>query len=209
MNVKASAIAALFCCCTPAFAEEYTFETGARLLVLLGDGVPANDMPGFGLVGRWYWRADWQLGVAVDRVTFDHERPYASLGIASTMEIDGSNDLTRLSAWLERRYDAHDAAWSFFWLAGLGYATVGTETITGFAPSGVRWEIETDASDELHALGGIGMRRHLGRKFMAEVGLHLEHHGTDYQLRDRISGVTTSIGSHSPWGASAAVSYRF
>jgi hypothetical protein len=210
MHVRRSApIAMLLAASTPAFADERGLEAGVRLITLLGHGVPANDMPGFGVIGRWHWRPAWQLGVAVDQLTFDYERPYAVLGIASTMEIDASNDLTRFSAWLERRYDAHDAGWSFFWLAGAGYATVGTETVTGFTPSGARWEIETEASDELHVLGSTGVRRHFGPRLSVELALHLEQHGSDYRVRDRVSGSSATIGSHGVWGASIAMSHRF
>ena len=41
--------------CTLAFAQddESKFEIGLRANVLLGDGVPANDILGFGIIGRY------------------------------------------------------------------------------------------------------------------------------------------------------------
>lgn len=114
--------AALCALSAPISADEPPFDAGARLLILLGDGEPANDMIGLGLTGRWRWRDGWYLGAGLDQVEFDYERPNDILGIPSTAEIDGSNDWTRVSGWIERRYDEEDLGWSWHWLAGVGFA---------------------------------------------------------------------------------------
>ena len=36
-----------------AYSEEARYEVGFRGNVLLGDGVPANDILGLGVIGRW------------------------------------------------------------------------------------------------------------------------------------------------------------
>jgi hypothetical protein len=202
-------VAAILCGTCPALcAEEYRFDAGARLLVLLGDGVPANDMIGFGVTGHWVWRESWYVGLGVDQVEFDYERPNDVLGIASTEEIDGSNDWTRVSGWIERRYGEANQGWSWNWRAGVGFASVATEDVRGSTPTGGTWDIATDASNEVHVLFALGVRRGIGR-WAVDGALHLEHHSTDYELVDRISGRTGTVSSQTPWGASIGLSYRF
>ncbi|MGH8309558.1 MAG: hypothetical protein ACRETX_07160, partial [Steroidobacteraceae bacterium] len=201
--------AALCALSAPISADEPRFAAGARLLILLSDGQPANDMIGLGLTGRWRWREGWYLGFGLDQVEFDYERPNDILGIPSTAEIDGSNDWTRVSGWIERRYDEGDLAWSWHWLAGLGFASVSTEDVRGATPTGGTWDIATDARNEVHALLGIGLRRYIGARWAVDGALHVEHHATDYELVDRVSGRTGTVSSQTPWGASFGVSYRF
>ena len=74
---------------------------------------------------------------------------------------------------------------------------------------GGRFEIVTNHGDEVHLMSGIGLRRSLGANWSFTTTLHLEHHLTDYKITDNVSGATGSIGSHSPKGASFALSYRF
>jgi hypothetical protein len=184
-------------------------DVGTRLLVLAGDGVPANDMPGFGVGLRWAWREGWYVGAGLDLVEFDYERPNDVLGIPSSEEIDGSNEFTRIRGWIERVYDEQDGGWSWSWQAGLGYAAVDPDEVQGPTTGGGTYDIVTDAEDELHVLFAAGVRRNLGDRWFLEVALHLEHHATEYTLTDRVSGVTGSIGSQTPWGASAGLNYRF
>ena len=49
----------------------------------------------------------------------------------------------------------------------------------------------------------------MGLRWLLTATFHLEHHLTDYQLRDTVSGMTGKIGSHTPVGVSATFSYRF
>jgi hypothetical protein len=203
-------LASVLCCMAAnAAAQDPRFDAGGRLVILLGDGVPANDMVGFGVLGRWHWRDHWYLGVALDQTEFDYERPNDVLGIPSAEEIDGKFDFARLSGWIERRFDDEDRGWSAAWRAGLGYASVSTEDVRGPTAGGGSWDIATNASDEVHAMLALGAKRYFGESFFLEGALHLEHHLTDYDLVDRVSGRTGQIGSQTPWGVSIGVSYRF
>ena len=40
-------------------AQEAKWELGLRGNVMLGDGVPANDMLGYGIIGRYYRNNGW------------------------------------------------------------------------------------------------------------------------------------------------------
>lgn len=212
--VKSLPICALFGCAAllgplSAAAEDDRFELGLRGLIILGDGRPANDMLGASVAGRFRWKDGWYLGVGLDSVTFDYERPYDVLGISSTEEVDGTNDFRRVSGWIERRYDRDGRSWSWFWAAGLGLASVDAEIVRGSTLAGGTYDIATDAKDEVHVMLSAGIRRAAGARWALDGTLGLEHHSVDYQLTDRISGATGAIGSQTPLSLSIGISRRF
>ena len=195
-----------------AFAQEGRFEVGGQGLVLLSQGEPSNDMVGGGVVFGWRWKDQWHFGGAIDDMTFDYERPQRELGIVqdpAQKVIDGSNSFTRLSGWVERRYD-DSGNWHWFWGAGLGYASITAEPfVSGPTNSGGTFNITTDASDELHLMTRAGLRRALGDNWTLTGTFHLEHHFTDYMIRDTVSGAVAKIESHTPVGLSLTFGYRF
>jgi len=204
-------LTALWSVCNTAVAQDNQLEIGFRPLVLASQGEPANDMLGFGFVGTWHWKDDWFFGAALDFMEFDFERPQRALGIVQppdTKAVDGTDDFTRLSGWIERRYD-RGQTWRWFWNAGLGYASPNPGIVAGDTAAGGTYNIVTDASDEIHLMGSIGMRRPLGENWALTATFHLEHHLTDYKFVDTVSGATGEIGSHTPVGASVTISYRF
>jgi hypothetical protein len=204
----AGALAAIGC--DPAVAEDRRFDAGLRGVVIVGDGEPSNDMIGYGVVGRWELRESWHLGVALDSVTFDYETPYRILGIDSVEEIDPGNEFRRASVFIERRYQRPESAWTWFWTAGVGFASIDVgENAVGTTPGGESFDIATTADDEWHFMVGGGVRRSFGRHWALEAAVTLEHHTTDYQLVDVVSGATGSIGSQTPYGLSLGVSYGF
>ena len=184
------------------------FDIGVRGVILLGKGEPANDMMGTGLLARWRVRDRWYVALAVDRVAFDYETPERVLGIAAATVVDGSNDLSRTSLLLDRRYDT-DRAWDWYWRVGVGFASVDAANVSGPTTSGGTYDIATAADDEVHVLGGVGLRRAIKQRWGFETMFTLEHHDTDYRLTDRISGASGAIGSHSPYGIAIGVSYGF
>jgi len=185
------------------------FEVGLSGVVLLGQGEPANDMVGAGLVGRWRIRDPWYLGVTVVDVAFDYETPNRALGIAATTVVDGSNELSRTSVFVERRYETA-RLWDWYWLAGVGAAAVDdVANVPGARAGGGTFEIVTTAADETHAFAGGGLRRPFGEHWRLEAAFTVEHHDTDYRLVDRVSGQRGAIGAHSPYGLAIGVSYAF
>ena len=194
-----------------AVAQDNQLEIGLRPMVLASQGEPANDMLGGGIVVTWQWRDDWFFGAALDSMSFDYERPQNILGIQQDRDlatIDGSNSFTRLSGWIERRYDL-ESVWSWFWNAGLGFAAVDADVVSGPTASGGTFNIVTDASNEAHLMTSIGVRHPIGARWSFAATFHLEHHLTDYKIQDTVTGTTGTIGSHSPVGASVTFSYRF
>jgi hypothetical protein len=202
-------IAALWTLVAPAFAQDDRLEVGVRAILLASQGEPSNDMPGGGFAVRWHWKDAWRIGAGVERFSFDYERPHRALGISqdpALKVIDGSNRATRVSGWIERRYE-RDGAWVWFWTAGLGYASVSADDVSGPTGSGGSFDIVTNASDELQVLSSIGLKRPMGARWMLEGALHLEQHFSNYELQDRVSGATGKIGPHTPVGLSFGFSY--
>jgi len=196
---------------SPATAQMRDLEVGFRPMILASQGEPANDMLGGGIVATWNWRDDWLFGAALDGMNFDYERPQRALGIVQppdTATIDGSGSFTRLSGWVERRYD-RPGPWDWFWTAGLGFASPDVDVVSGDTATGGTFNIVTQTSSEVHLMSSIGVRRALGERWMFTGTFHLEHHLTDYKFQDTVSGLSGKIGSHTPVGLSALFSYRF
>ena len=208
--VSPAAVALLSVAIDSARAEQGGVDVGVRGVVIIGDGQPANDMIGYGVIGRWEFRDSWHLGVAFDSVTFDYETPYRILGIESVEEIDPSNEFSRISLLVERRYGGSGSPWSWYWTAGAGFAAIDVgENAVGTTPDGGTFDIVTTADDEAHFILGGGVRRALGERWALEAALTIQHHLTDYQLVDLVSGATGSIGSQSPYGLTLGVSFEF
>ena len=208
---SALGVASAWGICSATIAQETDFEIGIRPMILGSRGEPANDMLGGGLVVGWRWRDDWYFGLGLDSMAFDYERPHKALEIQQDPDIktlDGSNSFTRVAGWAERRY-TRGGPWSWFWNAGLGVASIDADVVAGPTKSGGTFDIVTDASDEIHLMSSIGLRRSLGENWALAGTFHLEHHLTDYKITDTVSGVTGKIGAHSPIGASVTLSYRF
>lgn len=191
------------------------WDAGVRFIILAGDAPPANDMPGAGLIVRRAWRDGWAVGVGLEQYSFDHEEPYKTVGIEldpgfPEEVIDGTTDSTVVSAWVERRYDgANRGGFGWFWTAGLGYAFISTEDVTGPAAGGSTFDIATQAGDEVHVLASGGARYSFGNNLFLEAALHAQHQFTDYDVTDRVSGNTAEIGAQTLFGASLEVGYRF
>jgi hypothetical protein len=193
------------------FAQEQDsrFDIGVRGVLQFSKGQPANDMIGEGLIARFRLRDNWHFGVAYDAATFDYETPNRALGIVSTTVVDGSNESSRISVLLERRYES-DGDWDWFWLAGVGFASIDdVQNVAGTRVGGGTFNIATDADDEVHLFAGGGLRRALGQRWAFDTTFTVEHHTTDYELVDLVSGARGSIGSQSPYGIALGVSYRF
>lgn len=193
--------------CTVAAADA-RWEAGARYNVLASNAPPANDLHGYGLTVRRDGGRGWRFGAGLERYEFDYEEPYKVLGLsrpAGIEPIDGKNETTLVSAWVERE-SGRSERWRWFWSAGVGYAFLTVDAVTGPTASGGQFDIRTDARDELQLLGSVGLRRRVGERWRIEVALLAQHHFTDYKVRDTVSGLTGSIGSQTPLGISLGFS---
>lgn len=191
------------------------FDVGVRGLLTASDGEPANDIPGFGLFGRY--RIDrlgdrWALAVAVDRTEYDFEEPARLLGLrqSQTIEpVDTVAEATILSASIERRHLRPGGRLSWFWAFGLGLASVDVPAAAGPLAGDGSFDIHTEVDTELLALASGGFRRALGRRAFFECALRLDQHFADWQVTDRVSGARGTVGDYLAYGGHLGLGLSF
>jgi hypothetical protein len=192
--------------------QDARWHLGTRATILTADAPPANDMTGIGLLVRRSWRPGWYWGAALDLYGFDYEEPYKVIGIEpdpTVVPLDGDNDSTVLSAWIEREYGHSSSAWRWFWTAGIGYASIEADAVAGPTATGGTFDIRTEAEDEIHFLASGGLRYSFGGRWWLESALHAQHHMLDYDLTDVVSGTQGNLSGQTPVGISIGFGARF
>lgn len=195
-----------------ATAAENQYEIGLRGNVLLGDGVPANDILGYGLIGRYYLNDGWFIGAALDTADFDFERPYRILGIEqdpNVKAIDAKASTVVLSASIGRQYGNTDRGFDWFWTAGLGLGFPDVENAFGPTDTGGAFLVTTDAGTEYHLMSALGSTYHFSPQWSVTAAARLEYHVMDYKVTDQVSGTTGTVDSQTPIGAYLSLNYSF
>lgn len=192
--------------------EARRLEVGARLGVTLAAGVPANDIPGYGLFGTYRLNDQWKLGVGLDRTEFDYEEPARLIGIPLDPQlepIDAVAEGTTLSAWVERSLAPPGSRTEWFVGAGLGAASLDVPTVTGPTLAGGTFEIHTEAETEIivSLLGGV--RRSLGERWFVQFTLRADQHFADWTSVDEVSGGVRKIDEYFAYGGHLGFGCRF
>ena len=193
-------------------AQETKFEIGLRANVLLGDGVPANDILGLGVIGRYRLQNGWFVGAGIDTYSFDYERPWKILDLRQDPDvstIDASADSTVFAGSFGRLYNETDRGFDWFWSLGLGFASPTVDDVTGPTDTGGTFDITTDAGSEIHLMATLGSSYNFSKSWSTSFSARVEHHFMDVLITDRISGNTAQIDSQSPLGAYWSLNYRF
>jgi len=195
-----------------AHSDETRYEIGLRANVLLGDGVPANDILGFGVIGRYNLQNGWFAGAILDTYDYDFERPSLILGIPqdpTVEDIDAAASNIVLSGFVGRHYGDASHGFDWFWTVGLGAGFPDIDDVAGPTSSGGTFDITFDASTEIHLMGSFGTSYHFTPAWSATFAARLEHHFMDIQVTDRVSGATGKVDSQSPVGAYLSINYSF
>lgn len=203
---------ALIALSSTAVAQESKWELGARANVMLGDGKPANDMLGYGVIGRYYRSNGWFVGASLDYTAFDFEHMASLVGIVqdpAEKSIDADATNTILGGFLGRQYGDRERGFDWFWTAGIGVGFPEVDPVTGPVDGGGIFVITTDAGTEFHLTAGLGTSYHFSPTWSVALTGRLEHHFTDYTLKDSVSGATTTIDSQTPMGVSLGVNFKF
>lgn len=212
---KAKSIAgilALISLGSTAYCEDDQYEISARGNVLLGDGVPANDMLGFGAIVRRHLSDGWFVGITLDTYDYDFERPSLVVGIPqdpAVKTIDASASNTVVGGFLGRQYGNRDQGFDWFWTAGLGIGFLDVEDISGPTDTGGMFDLTFDASTEIHLMTSLGTSYHFTPAWAVSLALRLEHQFIDITVTDRVTGATGNVDSQSPHGAYLSVDYSF
>jgi len=195
-----------------AHADETRYEVGLRANVLLGDGVPANDIMGFGVIGHYNLRNGWFAGAALDTYDYDFERPSLILGIAqdpAVKDIDALASNTVLSGFVGRHYGDSNRGFDWFWTAGLGIGFPDVDDVSGPTATGGTFDLTFDANTEFHLMGTLGTSYHFTPAWSATFSARLEHHFMDIQITDRVTGSTGKVDSQTAVGAYLSINYSF
>ena len=193
-------------------AEDTKFEIGLRANVLLGDGVPANDILGLGVIGRYRLNDGWFIGAGVDIYEFDYERPWRILGLEQDPNVDTIDalaDSTVFSGSIGRLYNETDHGFDWFWTLGLGFASVDIEDVDGPTDTAGTFDITFDAASEIHLMATLGSSYNFSEKWSTSFAARVEHHFMDVLITDSVSGNTAKLDSQSPIGAYLSLNYRF
>jgi len=193
-------------------ADEPRNEFGLRANVLLGDGVPANDILGVGLIGRRYLDNGWFAGATLDTYAYDFERPARVLGIAQDPNvdvIDADATSTVVGGFVGREYGDANTGFRWFWSLGAGLGMPNVDDVSGPVDGGGTFDLDFNVGNEIQLMGTIGTSWYFSSKWSASFTARVEHHFMDIRITDRISAAETKIDSQSPVGAYLSLNYRF
>ena len=208
----ASAIAPLLAP-LPAIADEAgRIEVGARLGTSLASGVPANDMPGYGIHGLYALDDRWSVGLGLYFTEFDYEEPALRVGLPIDPEaepIDAKAEQLIYSAIVERSFSPPEARRQWFMGAKLGVADTDVPVVTGQTATGDTFEIHTEVDREIivSLLGGV--RQRFGEHWFSEFTLTADQHFAAWESEDRVSGAEGRNGDYFAYGFHLGIGYRF
>lgn len=206
------AVAALTLALAAPPAAAQRFDLGVRGTIVAADGEPANDIPGYGLFGHARLGDRWKIGYGVDTAEYDFEEPAKLVGLAQSPAlepIDVKAESTTISAWVERLFGNPQGRTEWFLGAGLGLATIDVPDAAGPLANGGRFDIDTEADDEVVAQLSAGVRRVLGQRWAFEFALRADQHLADWQVTDRVSGRTATVDDYLALGGHFGFLFRF
>jgi hypothetical protein len=211
---NAALASALSLTAIPAFGADDSgqFDIGAHFGTMLGDGVPANDMPGYGIYGLYRLNERWSVGLGIDRTDFDYEEPARILGIPLDPDdppVDPKAEMTIYSALIERTFDASREGREWFLGAAIGVADTDVPDVTGPTATGGTFDIDSEVDRELIISLRGGVRQHFGERWFMQFSLRAEQHFAAWELEDRISGATGRHEDYFAYGGFLGIGYRF
>ncbi|MHC4792330.1 MAG: outer membrane beta-barrel protein, partial [Planctomycetota bacterium] len=192
--------------------NDQKFQIGFRGGTFLADGEPANDLPMFGIYGRYNWSEKWHFGLSLDYLSGDFERPYKLLGITSTDELDADMTNIIITLWGEREFIPDGKKLQKlrpFIAGGLGIGLVDADDVSGTVAGGGQFNIETDAGTEFIPALAVGLRYLFGERWEAEIAGRYSYHIADWDVEDRISGKSDSVDNYSTYGFYLGLGFRF
>ena len=209
---KLTAVLAMTILSSVTSAQESKVDIGLRANVLLGDGVPANDILGAGVIGRYRLNNGWFIGAGIDGYKYDFERPASVLGISQDPNedvIDAKADSTVLFGSFGRLYNETDRGFDWFWSLGAGFSSPSVEDVSGPTDTGGTFDLTFDVGNEIHLMGTLGTSYNFSKSWSTSFAARVEHHFMDVLVTDLVTGATAKIDSQSPVGAYLSLNYRF
>lgn len=197
----------------PAMADvAERLEVGLRVGTSLASGVPANDMPGYGIHGLYALSDRWSVGLGIYLTEFDYEEPARRVGLPldpAADPIDAKAEQWILSALVEWSLSPADARRRWFLGAKAGVADTDVPVATGLTATGDSFEIHTEVDREVIVSMFGGIRQRFGERWFGEFVLSADQHFAAWESEDRVSGATGGNGDYFAYGLHLGIGYRF
>jgi len=211
------AVSLVFCLCAlpvVAHADDSPWSFGLRAGMSTAGGVPSNDALTMALAVRYRLNPGGHVGLAVEQMDFDFERPWKIVGrqqdtVAEPEDIDATASSTALSVFFEREYGDPQTRWNPYWSLALALASPDADPATGPAVGGGTFDVHTDAGTEYVPGARGGMRWNLGASWSADFSLNVNYHIADWSIVDRQSGNIGKVDSYTHYGLQLGFVYRF
>jgi hypothetical protein len=189
--------------------NDQKFAIGIRGGTFLGDGEPTNDLPMFGIYGRYNWSEKWNLGLSLDYLSGDFEKPYKLLGIDSTIELDSDMTNIIITIWGEREFSLKSQKLKPYIAGGIGIGLVDFDDVSGNVSGGGQFDIKKGGGTEFIPALAVGLRYLFGERWEAEIAGRYSYHLADWDVEDRISGISDSVDNYSTYGFYFGLGFRF
>lgn len=197
----------------PAAADEAgTIQAGLRLGTSLASGVPANDMPGYGLHGLYALNDRWSVGLEVYYSEFDYEEPARRVGLPVDPDaepIDAKAEQFIYSVLVERRFSPPDARRQWFLGARAGVADTDVPVASGPTATGEPFEVHTEVDREVIVSLFGGIRQRFGKRWFGEFVVNADQHFAAWEPVDVISGAEGRSEDYFAYGFHLGIGYRF
>ncbi len=218
MNAARWSAVFLSCACAVppigALAGDSPWSLGLRAGISTAGGVPSNDAYTMGLALRYHLGEGRNVGVALERMQYDFERPWRIVGVEQDKsiepdDIDAAATSTGLSVFYERAYGGPHQRWVPYWSAALAVASPDADPVTGPAVGGGTFDMRTDPGTEIVPGLRAGYQLNFGAALSADFSLTVNHHFADWKVEDRQSGNTGTVDNYTHYGLQLGLVYRF
>ena len=197
----------------PAIAEDdERFHVGVRLGTSLASGVPANDMPGYGIHGLYALDDRWSVGLGIYYTEFDYEEPARQVGLPidpAAEPIDAKAEQLIYSVLAEYSFSEPDARRQWFLGGRVGVADTDVPDVSGFTATGDPFEIHTEVDREIIVSLSGGVRQRFGERWFAEFTVNADQHLAAWESVDVISGAEGRSDDYFAYGFHLGIGYRF
>ena len=192
--------------------REKSISAGGLISISVANGEPANDIPGFGMQLRYELNERWTIGGTLLLSEYDFETPAQIADITQSPAVepvDALAESTMLQAWGERTFNPSSRATTWFVGAGLGASAVDVPDVSGPTADGGQFDVHTQVDTEIVLSAFAGVRRNFGERWYGEFRVQANQHFADWQVEDRVTGNTGSIGDYASYGGHLAVGLRW
>ena len=197
----------------PSMADEADrLQVGLRLGTSLASGVPANDMPGYGIHGLYRLNDLWSVGFGLYYSEFDYEEPARRVGLPLDPEaepIDAKAEQLIYSALVERSFSEPEARREWFLGGRLGVADTDVPVATGLTATGDPFEVHTEVDREIIVSAYGGVRQRFGEHWFGEFTVNADQHFAAWESVDVVSGAEGRNGDYFAYGFHLGIGYRF